>query len=103
VAVVPQQGELAAHGLAALLEALEQGQGSGAIAEAEIGGGDHAAFHRDQGALNQAQGALGHGVEHRVGVAGATAETRSVGIAQGAVVVEAGLLPAVGGGGPLPA
>jgi len=101
--VTPQQGELAAHGLATLLEALEQGQGSGAVAEAEVAGGDHAAFHRDQGALDQAQGALGHGVEHRVGVAGAAAETRTDGVAQGAVVVEAGLLPAVGGGGPLPA
>jgi len=36
-------------------------------------------------------------------VAGAAAEARTVGVAQGAVVVEAGLLPAVGGGGPLPA
>ena len=103
VAVVPEQGELATHGLAALLEALEHGQGGGAGAEAEVAGGNHAAFHRDQGALDQAQGALGHGVEHRVGVAGAAAETRTVGVAQGAVVVEAGLLPAVGGEGPLPA
>jgi hypothetical protein len=31
--------------------------------------------------------------------AGATAETRTVGDAEGAVDVEAGLLPAVGGGG----
>ena len=35
--------------------------------------------------------------------AGAAAETRTVGVAQGAVVVEAGQLPAVGSGGPLPA
>ena len=99
MAVVPQQGELAAHVLAALLEAVEQSQGGGAVAETEVAGGDHAAFHRDQGALDQAQGALGDGVEHRVGVAGAAAETRTDGVAQGAVVVEAGLRPAVGGGG----
>ena len=91
-AVVPQQCEQAAHGLAAPLEALEQGQGG----EAEVARGD-------QGALDQAQGELGHGVEHRLGVVRAAAESRTVGIAEGAVIVEAGLLPAVGGDGPCPA
>ena len=103
VTVVPQQRELPADGLAALLEALEQGQRCWAVAKAEVAGGNHAAFHRDQGALDKMQGSLDHGVEHREGVAGAAAETRTVGVAEGAVVMEASLLPAVRSGGPLPA
>jgi len=103
VTVVPQQRELPADGLAALLEALEQGQRCWAVAKAEVAGGNHAAFHRDQGALDKMQGSLDHGVEHLVRVAGAAAEARTVGVAHGAVVAEAGLLPAVRGGGPLPA
>jgi len=63
---------------------------------------DHAAFYRDQGTLDQAQGALGDGVEHLVGVAGAAAEVRTVGLAQVAVVVQASLFPAMGGDGELP-
>ena len=60
---MPKQGKRALYHLAALLEALEQSQGGGAVAEAEVGMGDHAAFHSDQGALDQAQGTLGDGAE----------------------------------------
>jgi hypothetical protein len=95
VAVMPQQSELTTHGAPALLQLLDQGQGGGAVAEAEGALGDHTSFHHDLRPL-------GHGVKHRVVVAGAVAEARTVGLAEGAVVVEACLLPAVGGGGPLP-
>ena len=102
MAVVPEERELTTHGAAALLEFLNQGQGSGAISKAEVAFRYNAAFHHNQRPLDQLQLALGHGVEHRVGVTGAAAESRAVCVAEGAVVVESGLLPAVGGGGPLP-
>ncbi len=53
MAVVPQQRGLAAHGLTALLGALEHSQGARAAVEAEVAEGDHAAFHHDQRPLDQ--------------------------------------------------
>ncbi len=100
VAVVPQQRKSADNSAAALLRLADQGNAGGAKDEVALG--NHVALHHDQLPLDQLQLALGHSVEHREGVVGAAVEARTLGVAEGAVVVEPGLLPAVGSAGPLP-
>ena len=103
VRVVPQQGEIPPKAVAGVAIALHQRQGLVAVTQPQVARGDDRAFHDDQWALAQAQGAALVQVIERILATGAAPEAGAVGKAQGAVVVQALVVPQARGGGRFPA
>ncbi len=79
--------------------ALNHLQGLIAVAQAQVALRDYRALHDDQRALAQAQGAALMQVVEGVLATGAAAEAGAVGVAQGAVVIQAVGVPQERGGG----
>ena len=103
VGVVPQQREIPPKAVASIAIALHQVQGLVAVAQAQVALGDDGTFHDNQWALAQAQGAALVQVVEWILATGATAKAGAVGVAQGAVVIQAIGVPQARGGGRLPA
>ena len=101
--VMPQQRKVPPKAVAGIAIALHQRQGLIAVTQAQVALGDDGAFHDDQRALAQAQGAALVQVIERILATGAAAKAGAVGEAQGAVIVQALVVPQAGGGGRLPA
>ncbi len=96
--VVPEQGEIPAEAVASVAVALQQRQGLVAVAQAQVTLGDNGTFHHNQRSLAQAQGAALAQVIERILATGAAAKAGAVGKAQGAVVVQALVVPQARGG-----
>ena len=100
---MPQQRKVPPKALAGITVALHQRQSLVAVAQAQVALGDHGAFHHNQRALAQAERTALVQVIERILATGAAAKAGAVGEAQGAVVVQALVVPQAGGGGRLPA